>query len=502
MEPSIAEMERATLQEQLKRRTTEIEELSRSYEFRVGDLLVNRLHLRRPLQGTHQIWVACWNRLGVARLAGERRSLSKGGERPRIITTVCDTFPIYSQTFVYQELTQLARNGFDLRLIYSKIDKREYLPAPFDQLWRNKRCFLLNHEVHVKDFARYQKRMPEKVDKLIRLLCKASGLARFDLVRHGNFLQAFSFTRMVEAYRPDYLHSYFFYDRSLMALVASFLLNIPRGISCYADHLLKDYELKVVALHLELCDIIIATSERIKRELVEIAPQADPNRIVVKPNGIDPECFPIIERPEPPEGAPFHLVSVSRIEPKKGLLDLVHAVQLLRQRGMAVEAHLVGTVDEWSQPSRDYKRKLENCISEFNLWDVVHLEGRQSFDGVLRFLKIAHLFVAPFVETESGDKDGIPTALLEAMSTGLPVVATDAGSIAEVIGESEDGVMVSQHDPIALASAIDLLLRDPARRRRMSREAAVKIRRRFDARISESIFHERVRAILDCRLAC
>jgi colanic acid/amylovoran biosynthesis glycosyltransferase len=97
---------------------------------------------------------------------------------------------------------------------------------------------------------------------------------------------------MVEAHRPEYLHSYFFYDRSLMALVAGYLLDIPRGVSCYADHLLKDYELKVVPLHSEQCNIIIVTSERIKQELSGIAPKTDPLRILVKPNGIDTECFP------------------------------------------------------------------------------------------------------------------------------------------------------------------------------------------------------------------
>ena len=266
---------------------------------------------------------------------------------------------------------------------------------------------------------------------------------------------------MVEAYRPEYLHSYFFYDRSLMALVAGYLINIPRGISCYADHLLKDYELKVVPLHLELCDIVIATSERIKQELLEIAPQTDPNRILVKPNGIDTECFPVMQRAEPADGAPFRLVSVCRIEPKKGLIDLVEAVSLLRQRGLNVEAHIVGTVDEWSQASRDYKRKLDKRISDLSLWGKIHLEGRQNLDGVHALLGIAQLFVAPFVETESGDKDGIPTALLEGMATGLPAVATDAGSIAEVIEDGCEGVLVSQRDPVGLANAIEGLIRDP-----------------------------------------
>jgi glycosyltransferase involved in cell wall biosynthesis len=496
------EEERNELQEQLRRRTAERDEQMRSDERRLGDLLLNRLHLRGPLQAAHRLWVAYRNHLAIGRLAAESRRLARLSERHRIMATVCDTFPIYSQTFVYQELTQLARDGFDLRLVYSKLDTRDYLPAQFGQLWKDKRCFLLDHKVHKKDFVRYQSRMPEKVDKLIQSLCEASGLARQDLLHHGNFLQAFSFTRMVEAYRPAYLHSYFFYDRSLMALVAGYLLDIPRGISCYADHLLKDYELKVVPLHLKLCDIIIATSKRIKQELLAIAPQTDHNRILVKPNGIDTECFRRLERAEPADGAPFRLVSVCRIEPKKGLLDLVEAVKLLRQRGLPVEAHLVGTVDEWSQASRDYKRKLDQRISELGLWGTVHLEGRQNLDGVLRFLRIAHLFVAPFVETESGDKDGIPTAVLEGMSTGLPAVATDVGSMTEVIDDGQDGVLVSQRDPAGLGNAIEALLSDPGRRQRLGKAAADKVRRRFDVRIGETTFHERVRAVLPARRIC
>jgi glycosyltransferase involved in cell wall biosynthesis len=247
---------------------------------------------------------------------------------------------------------------------------------------------------------------------------------------------------------------------------------------------------------MELCSIIIATSERIKRELLEIAPRTDPSRILVKPNGIDTECFPVMQRIEPVEGAPFRLVSVCRIEPKKGLIDLVEAVGLLRQRGLPVEAHLVGTIDEWSQASRDYKRLLDQRISELDLWGKIHLEGRQNADGVRRFLGIAQLFVAPSIETESGDKDGIPTALLESMATGLPAVATTAGSITEVIDHSMDGVLVSQRDPAALANAIERLLRDPDQRSRLGREASEKIRRQYDVADCERLFHQRVRGMV------
>ena len=196
------------------------------------------------------------------------------------------------------------------------------------------------------------------------------------------------------------------------------------------------------------------------------------------------------------DGEPFRLVSVCRIEPKKGLIDLVEAVNLLRQRGLNVEAHIVGTVDQWSDASRDYGRMLDQRISALNLWGKVHLEGRQNLQGVQRFLAMAHLFVAPFVETEEGDKDGIPTALLEGMATGLPAVATDAGSMMEVIEDGVNGLLLPQHDPAALSERIEALLCDLGKRRRLGFAAAESVRRRFDVKTCETVFHARVRSLI------
>ena len=413
-----------------------------------------------------------------------------------MLATICWNFPIYSQTFVYEELTQLLNLGLDLRIVYSLLDPRDQLPTRYAPLWDLKRRLHLDRKLHEKDLARYQRRAPAKVETLIEKLSQASGLSPQAVATHDNFLQGFSFTRMAEAYRANYLHSYFFYDRSLMALIAGYMLDIPRGISCYADHLLQDYELKVVPLHLELCSIVVATSERIRNELLTIAPSADPARILVKPNGIDCERFPLMDRPQPTNGEPFRLVCVCRIEPKKGLLDLVEAVHLLRLRGVAVEAHIVGAADDWSASSRQYKQDLEARITELDLWGTVHLEGRQSGEGVLRFLGIGHVFVAPFVETETGDKDGIPTAVLEAMATGIPVVATDAGSIPEVVESGRNGLVVPQREPTAIADAVESLLRDPEGRQRLGRSGAADIRSRFDVRDCEEAFHARVRALL------
>ncbi len=416
-------------------------------------------------------------------------------QRFRILATACWSFPIYSQTFVYQELTQLIRKGFQVRFLYSNQDSRKQLPSQFNALWHSRKRLNLHHKVCQRDYEYFAKRMPEKIDQLVDLICQASGVRPEELRAHHHFQEAFAFTRMVKAYRPDYLHTYFFYEGTFFGLVASYLLGIPRGVSCYADHMLQDYVFKLVPLHLEQCSLVIATSYQIKQELLRILRTANPNNIIIKPNAINAEEFPVVKHAEPKNEEPYRLVSVSRIEPKKGLLFLSEAIQTLRQRGFNVEWHLIGDVDG-SSSSKDYAQKLRARIGELNLTGYIHLEGQKSESEIKEFFRRSHLFIAPFVQTESGDKDGIPTSLLEGMSSGLPVVATNAGSIPEVIEEALDGILVPQRDSDALADAIAQLLKDSERRSRLGKNAAKKIRERFDVRVCETTFHDSLSRLL------
>jgi glycosyltransferase involved in cell wall biosynthesis len=431
-------------------------------------------------------------RLRAERIWSERFD----GPRPRVIATACWSFPIYSQTFVYQELTELARNGTQLRFLYTKKNDRKGLPEPFSILWNARRKLNLHPITGKRAYERYKMRWPEKVEELIGLICKHAEISREKLFEERHFYQAFAFTQMVEAYRPHYIHSYFFYEGTFFAMVASFLLDIPRGVSCYSDHMLKDYVLKLIPMHLAQCSLVIATSKQIKEELVAISPSANPNRILVKPNAIRADYFPAIDRTEPKSGEPFRIITVSRIEPKKGLVYLVEAVRHLRDRNLNVEAHIIGGVDN-NVVCREYAYQLEKKIQDLGLSEIVHLEGTRTQKEVQQFLARGHLFVAPFIETDSGDKDGIPTSLLEAMASGLPIIATDAGSIQEVLTNELDGRILEQRNPEALAEALKELLLDREKRRAFGAQAAETIRTQFDVRVSEQIFHDRVRRLLN-----
>ena len=432
------------LGEEVAARTFERDQALGSPEFRIGRLFLDKLKLRLPLRMAEKAWMRGGHGLTRARLkaAGAGLPFGRRGEY-KALATACWNFPIYSQTFVYQELVQLMNAGFDLRFIYSKLDPRSYLHDQFARLWGVKRKLVLHRDLNRADMLRYEARMPEQVKELRRILCDASGMSDEDLRNHDSFHQAFTFTRLVEDYGPDYLHSYFFYDRSLMTLVAANLLGLPRGVSCYADHLMDDYELKVVPLHMKLCDIVIATSARIKRELIAPCYRTwTRTRSWSSPTPSTPRSFRSSNASGPrTRPQPYRFVCREPHRAQEGF-DLSGggdpiASPARSERRVPPRA---GRRTWGIQSSQDYRQQLlELRSSPLDLWGTVHLEGSPERAGgsqVPRNLAISSWH--PSWRPPPGTRTEFPTALLEAMATGIAVVATDAGSIEEVIDDRRE----------------------------------------------------------------
>ncbi|MGK0263492.1 MAG: colanic acid/amylovoran biosynthesis glycosyltransferase, partial [Planctomycetota bacterium] len=108
-------------------------------------------------------------------------------------------------------------------------------------------------------------------------------------------------------------------------------------------------------------------------------------------------------------------------------------------------------------------------------------------------------FVAPYVETESGDKDGIPTAMLEALASSLPVITTNSGSIVEVIDDNVEGLIVAQHDSMAFADALETVLKDNNVEQRMAKAARARFDKDFDIKVTEKRLHERIAGFLKAK---
>jgi glycosyltransferase involved in cell wall biosynthesis len=101
----------------------------------------------------------------------------------------------------------------------------------------------------------------------------------------------------------------------------------------------------------------------------------------------------------------------------------------------------------------------------------VHFLGNLPQDVVGRWFAAADVAAVPSVRDDSGNVDGLPNTVLEALASGTPVVATAAGGIGSVIEDGRTGALVPERDPKALASAVDILLGDPTRAAAIGRAA-------------------------------
>lgn len=425
-----------------------------------------------------------------------KKLLGRGrGPKPPLKVAAGSTsqFPIISHTFVYQELTALHEMlGADVKLFHTQAGDPEALHAAFRYLDQNRHQFESSWDRHAEDFEYFKTKVPDRVESLVAALSEESGIPPEELTNRYEFRLAFTYARLVEEWGAHYVHTYFFYDQALNGLVASWLLGLPRGLSTYADHMMDDWPLKVTRLHLRTADVIVATSRRIAGELVEIAGKEIEAKIVVKPNGVDGRRFPVVPRTAV-ENRPLNLVCMTRIEPKKGMLELADATRMVLDRGIPVEVHIIGSADPGNEVSEAYAADFEARIEALGVGDAIIRHGRMKQEAMAPILRRADAFVAPFVETESGDKDGIPTAILEGMSSALPVIGTDAGSIPEIFDDGVEGYIVPQKDAAALADAIVQLASEPRRALDFGQRARQRFEREFDIRATEPRLHALVR---------
>ncbi len=173
---------------------------------------------------------------------------------------------------------------------------------------------------------------------------------------------------------------------------------------------------------------------------------------------------------------PIRMIAVGRLVEKKGYSYLIRACALLHQRGCRYTLAIYG-----SGPQRDELAKL---IDTLGLGDVVQLQGARTQEDLIALYCEADLFVLSPQILANGDRDGIPNVLMEAMSVGLPVVATSVSGIPELIEHDRSGLLVPPCDEVALAEALERLL-DPlhgrALRTRLGACGRERVIERFDA---------------------
>lgn len=185
-------------------------------------------------------------------------------------------------------------------------------------------------------------------------------------------------------------------------------------------------------------------------------------------NGLNLEAFPY----RSPEDRPPQILAVGRLVEKKGFDTLVEACAVLRDRAVPFSCTIIG-----EGPLRE---ALTAKIVDSGLSGQVTLIGNRPQSDVIAALHGAAVFAAPCVLAGDGDRDGLPTVLVEAMALGTPCVSTDVTGIPELVRDGETGLLVPHLDPVALAGALARLLKDSAFRLQLAANARRLIEMEFD----------------------
>jgi colanic acid/amylovoran biosynthesis glycosyltransferase len=176
-----------------------------------------------------------------------------------------------------------------------------------------------------------------------------------------------------------------------------------------------------------------------------------PEKLRLNRTGVPMDEFPFVQRPLPADGS-WRFVQACRLIAKKGLRTALRAFAGFRASFPKARFVIAG-----EGPLRE---ALEDLATELGVRDAVEFRGFLTQEGLSQLFAESHVFVHPSEETSDKNQEGVPNAMLEAMATGLPVLATRHGGIPEAVTHEKHGLLVPEQDAEALEAAMRRLTAD------------------------------------------
>lgn len=377
-------------------------------------------------------------------------------------------FPKISETFILNEILALEARGEPVH-IFSLLPTRD--PRFHAELSRLKASVSYLPDVfEMRKLLRYnayaRRRSPAGYRR-----------AAFEALRgrrpgHGmRLLQAGYVAERARRMGLRRLHAHFATEPACVASLASRISGLPYSFTAHAVDIYKNNVVaSELARRIDAADFVVTVSDWNRSHLQCVA-NGSADKVVRVYNGIDFERFSPGKAP-PPE--PFTILSVARLVEKKGLDVLVAACARLRDRGRAFRCWIAGR--------GALRPALEAQIRASGLRRHVRLLGAHTQPELLERYRSAHAFALPCVVGSDGNRDGLPVSIVEALACGVPVVATPVTGIPEVVRHDHNGLLVGDRDAAGLADALESLMCDGDRHRRLQANARASVAGLFDVR--------------------
>ena len=196
--------------------------------------------------------------------------------------------------------------------------------------------------------------------------------------------------------------------------------------------------------------LVLARSRSLEQRLIHLG--CPPDRIRINRTGIPLAQFPMVRR-EAPRNGHWKFLQACRLIPKKGLTTCLRAFAIFHQENPHAELLIAGKGP--LQPA------LEVLAAQLGVSGSVHFTGFLSQADLLDLYHRCHVFLHPSEMPADENQEGIPNSILEAMATGMPVLATRHGGIPEAVEHGRCGALVDERDYQALAAEMKKVTRSP-----------------------------------------
>lgn len=389
---------------------------------------------------------------------------------PTRVAVLVKGYPRLSETFIAQEILALEQLGMELEIISLRHPTNgrihplhkairspvRYLPEYlYQEPWRVLRA--LGRVLWWRSFWR-----------LLRVWL--GDLARdFTLNRGRRLGQAWVLAAELPA-ATGWLHVHYLHTPASVARYTAILRGVPYSISAHAKDVwtIPDWEKREKIAEARW---LVTCSRMNLDHLRALAPEADLELVY---HGLDAARFPAPHRESSADGRdparPVGILCVARAVEKKGLDVLIEALARLPEDLHWRFDHIGG-----GPLAAGLKARAERL----EIAERIHWRGAGTQEEVVAALGRADIFCLAARVAGDGDRDGLPNVIMEAMSQELPVVATQAGAIGEIVVEGVTGRLVAPEDPAAVAEGLAGLIRDPALRQAMGEAGRRRILKRF-----------------------
>ncbi|MBN1427329.1 MAG: glycosyltransferase family 4 protein [Anaerolineae bacterium] len=381
-------------------------------------------------------------------------------------------FPHLTETFIVRELHGIRECDIGIE-IFSLLnprpgivheDVRELLPLAHYSAFLSKEVIGAQLYFIKKCPRRYLRAFL----KAIRLSYQEPGLLIRTLLI---FPKSVYFARQMQAMGIRHIHAHFAWLGGIAAAIIAHLLGITYTVHPHAFDLFTRKP-EAVRMLLEDASQIVTISEYHRDYIVSICPQKTSDDIMVVHCGLDVAQFKT-DRKVANNVEPL-ILSVGSLIEKKGHEYLIDACACLAERGIPFHCDIAG-----GGPRRRYEL-LQSRIIRNHLQERVTLLGPVRQDRLVEHYQRSDIFALPCVVAKSGDRDGVPVVLMEAMACELPVVTTAVAGIPELVEDGRTGLIVKERDVASLAAALEKLIVDDPLREKLGKQARQKVQADFN----------------------